>query len=51
MDGEAFKESVQLVVQSYVAAQDNRAILLHDNFSVHMQHDNKTALQQLGVEV
>jgi hypothetical protein len=51
MDGEAFKEWVQQVVQPSVSAQDNRVMILLDNFSVHIQHDSITALQLLGLEV
>jgi hypothetical protein len=51
MDGQAFNEWVHRVIQPYVAAQDNSVLVLLDNFSVHMQHDNVTSLQILGAEV
>jgi len=35
----------------YVAARDNSVLVLLDNFSVHMQHENITSLQILGAEV
>jgi hypothetical protein len=38
-------------MQPYVAAQDNSVLMLLNNFSVHMQHDNITSLQILGAEV
>ena len=51
MDGQAFNEWVRRVIQPYVAARDNSVLVLLDNFSVHMQHDNVTSLQILGAEV
>jgi len=51
MDGQAFNEWVCQVIQPYVAAQDNSVLVLLDNFSVHIQHDNVTSLQILGAEV
>jgi hypothetical protein len=51
MDGEAFQEWVQRVVRPFVELHNNSLYLLLDQFSVHMQHINTFALQQIGVEV
>jgi hypothetical protein len=51
MDGQAFNEWLCQVMQLYVAARDNNVLVLLDNFSVHMQHGNVSALQILCAEV
>jgi len=51
MDGEAFQEWVQHIVQPFTEVHNNSLYLLLDQFSVHMQHNNTLALQQIGIEV
>jgi hypothetical protein len=51
MDGVAYKDWVQDVVAPYAEQQNNRIYLLQDQFSIHTNADNITALQTIGVEV
>ncbi len=51
MDGIAYKDWAQHVVVPYAEQHNNRIYLLQDQFSVHMNADNITALQTIGVEV
>jgi transposase-like protein len=51
MDGEAFQEWVHRVVTPYAHLHENKVYMALDQFSVHMQHNNTAALQQIGVEV
>ena len=51
MDGTTFQDWVQRVVTPYAQLQDSKVYMALDHFSVHMQHANTTALQQIGVEV
>jgi hypothetical protein len=51
MDGEAFQEWVQRVIWPFAELHNNSLYLLLDQFSVHMQHNNTFALQQIGIEV
>ncbi len=39
------------VVTPYAHLHENKVYMALDQFSVHMQHNNTTALQQIGVEV
>jgi hypothetical protein len=51
MDGEAFQEWVHCAVQPYKEVHNNSLYLLLDQFSVHIQHNNIFALQQIVIEV
>jgi len=51
MDGEAFQDGVHPVITPYAHLHENKVYMALDQFSVHMQHNNTTALQQIGVEV
>jgi hypothetical protein len=51
MDGEAFQEWVHRVIIPYAHLHENKVNMALDQFSVHMQYNNTTALQQIGVEV
>jgi len=51
IDGEALQELVQWVVWPFAELHNNSLYLLLDQFSVHMQHINTFALQQIGIEV
>ncbi len=51
MDWEAFQEWIQWVFQPFAELHSNSLYLLLDQFSVHMQHSNTFALQQIGIEV
>jgi hypothetical protein len=51
MDGEAFQEWVHRVITPYAWLQESNVYMALDHFSVHMQYNNTTALQQIGIEV
>ena len=51
MDGPAFQEWIERIVRPYAALHNGTVHMSLDQFSVHMQHDNTTALQHVGVEV